>query len=67
MCNKHCFLQASLEARDMALGMFQQDAVHPLNPDMVGSSSSVKLMHQRVHAAQWQTDTLMCVLAEEDS
>ena len=29
-----------MEAREMALGMYEQDAVHPLNPDMVGNLSS---------------------------
>lgn len=28
-------LQASAEARDMALGLYERDPVHPLNPDMV--------------------------------
>ncbi len=27
--------QASLEARDMAVGLYEKDPVHPLNPDMV--------------------------------
>ncbi len=28
-------IQASAEARDMALGLYERDPVHPLNPDMV--------------------------------
>lgn len=36
--DKHlCFThtQASAGARDMALGLYERDPIHPLNPDMV--------------------------------
>ena len=43
--------QASKETREMALGMYEQDAVHPLNPDMVGpicSQAALVSKHKHV-------------------
>lgn len=34
-CDYLCILQASAQARDMALGIYDQHILHPLNDEMV--------------------------------
>ena len=40
-------IQASAEARDMALGLYERDPVHPLNPDMVCGLSNQSMYRRR--------------------
>lgn len=45
----------------MALGMYEQDAVHPLNPDMVRatlSQTTLMLRHTPILFLQWLTFTM---------
>lgn len=51
----------------MALGIYEQDVVHPLNPDMVGNMSSDKPFDGSQAPWLMHACILLCMTAEEDA